>query len=309
LKNKRYPYLENNLLNCGAFLKKKQKINLLTLTMKNLIFALFLLINFTGSAIALPGTDSTSSTPYRTRFAVDAPIIAAGVGLSGLGLYLISDKASIKDDELAHISKFDVNKFDRFTAGNYDPDAKAFSDIPFYGSFVAPLLLLADKDVRSNKGQVFTLYLETMAITGTAFALTVGLTDRYRPLVYKNDDPNNEELNHDRHSKNSRNSFFAGHTAASASACFFTAKVFNDLNPDSKWKPVVWGAAAAVPALVGYNRLKAGKHFLSDNITGYLIGGSIGYLVPLLHKKDFLDGVSIVPVMGPYNGMLATVTF
>src|SRR5688572_19657546 len=187
--------------------------------MKNLLIALALLLNFSTGAAAQFGPDSASSTPYRTRFAVDAPVIGTGIALSGLGLYFISDKPSIKDDELATISKFDVNKFDRFTAGNYDPDAKAFSDFPFYGSFAAPLFLLADKNVRSNSGQVFTLYLETMAITGTAFALTVGLTDRYRPLVYKTDDPENEELNHDRHSKNSRNSFFAGHTAASASAC------------------------------------------------------------------------------------------
>ena len=66
--------------------------------------------------------------------------------------------------------------------------------------------------------------------------------------------------------------------------------------------------AAAVPAVVGYNRLKAGKHFLSDNLIGYLVGSSVGILVPQLHKKG-MKGVSVVPIMGPYNGMAATFTF
>ena len=46
----------------------------------------------------------------------------------------------------------------------------------------------------------------------------------------------------------------------------FTAKVFNDFNPDSPARPFVWAGAVAVPAYVGYLRTKAGKHFLTDNI-------------------------------------------
>jgi membrane-associated phospholipid phosphatase len=95
--------------------------------------------------------------------------------------------------------------------------------------------------------------------------------------------------------KYAENSFFAGHTAATASVAFFTAKVFHDLHPGSPWRPVVWGAAAAVPATVGYLRLRAGKHFLSDNIVGYAVGATIGILVPELHKRNQQTGWKLTP--------------
>jgi len=79
-------------------------------------------------------------------------------------------------------------------------------------------------------------------------------------------------------------SFFSGHTSATATATFFTAKIWSDYNPESKWKPVVWTAAAAVPAVAGYLRVKAGKHYVSDVVTGYAVGALVGYFVPHLHK-------------------------
>ncbi|KAA9341028.1 phosphatase PAP2 family protein [Adhaeribacter soli] len=273
--------------------------------MKKQLIAFLLLFQITGSAFS----QNNFPSPYETKPGRDLGITLAGIAGTGIGLYLIANKDKLSEAEIAALDKNDVNKFDRFAAGNYNTNAKALSDIPFYGSFVVPLALLADKEVFNNGGQVYLLYAQTMAITGAAYALTIGLTDRYRPLAYKNDDPLNQDLQEDRRSKNARNSFYAGHTAAAASACFFTAKVFHDFNPDSKWRPVVWGAAAAVPVVVGYARLKAGKHFLSDNIVGYAVGTSIGILVPHLHKTGAMDGVSILPVIGPYNGVAATVAF
>ncbi|MDB5260812.1 MAG: PA-phosphatase, partial [Adhaeribacter sp.] len=198
---------------------------------------------------------------------------------------------------------------DRFSAGYYSESAKKASDIPFYGSFVAPLALLLNDDVYQNAPQVFLLYAETMSVTGTLFAMTAGLVDRKRPMVYGTEAPLK-----DRTSKNARNAFFAGHPAATASATFFLAKVFHDFNPDSPARHFVWGAAAAVPATVGYLRLKAGKHFLSDVILGYGIGTTVGILVPQLHKKENGSGFSVTPVVIPVmdgisNGMALNYQF
>ena len=149
------------------------------------------------------------------------------------------------------------------------------------------------------------LYVETMAVTGAMFTLANGLSERRRPLVYSSEAPMDEKTR-----KNAKNSFYAGHTAATASATFFWAKVFNDYNPDSPWKPVVWGVAAALPAGVGYLRLKAGKHFLSDNILGYALGAGAGILVPHLHKKGNTSGLSLIPVSdGEYSGVALNYKF
>ncbi|WP_026463322.1 phosphatase PAP2 family protein [Adhaeribacter aquaticus] len=242
-------------------------------------------------------TQAQTESPYTTKVKVDLPVTAAGVGLSGLGVYFISKKDRLNEQAVRQISKNEVNAFDRFSAGNYSESAKNLSDIPFYGSFVMPLALLLDKDVYHNAPQVFLLYGETMSVTGALFAMTAGLVDRKRPLVYSQEAPIRE-----RTSKNARNSFFAGHPAATATATFFVAKVFNDFNPDSPARPFVWGAAAAVPAAVGYLRLKAGKHFLSDVIIGYTIGTTVGILVPHLHKKGNNSGLSITPTYNRIEG-------
>jgi membrane-associated phospholipid phosphatase len=57
--------------------------------------------------------------------------------------------------------------------------------------------------------------------------------------------------------------------------------------------------SAALPAVVGYYRYKAGEHFLSDNILGYVLGAGTGILVPALHKNKNFDHVSIAPAIWP----------
>ncbi|WP_162051577.1 phosphatase PAP2 family protein [Pontibacter pamirensis] len=267
--------------------------------MKRILAVLTLFTFLTGEAY------SQDNSPYKTSFKVDAPIIAAGMGLSYYGLTLMQDKEGLTQEEINTQTKNDVNRFDRFSAGWDSETAKTHSDFPFYGSFVAPLALLLNDDVKSNAGQVFVLYVETMAVTGALFTMTNGNVSRNRPLTYSPDVSDAEKMR-----ANSQNSFYAGHTTASAAASFFAAKVFHDFNPDSPARPYVWAAAAAVPATVGYLRLRAGKHFLSDNLLGYGLGAAAGILVPQLHKKSNKRDISLIPVSGrDYSGALLTYTF
>jgi membrane-associated phospholipid phosphatase len=113
-----------------------------------------------------------------------------------------------------------------------------------------------------------------------------------------------------RRENDSQRSFYAGHTAATAAASFYTAKVFQDYNPGSKLKPLVWVVAAATPAVVGYLRYKAGMHFLSDNLLGYAMGAAAGILIPEWHKTKGSQNVSILPEVGNgYKGLAVTYTF
>ena len=240
------------------------------------------------------------SSPYKTSLKTDAPIVAGLVGLNVLGLSIIKNKDELTLAQLNALNKEDIFFIDRGTAGNFSDKADKDSYIPFYASFAAaPIMAFLNKNQRSHTGQVMVLFVETMAVTGAAFTLTAGLVDRSRPLVYNTSLPVEDRID-----KDAQRSFFAGHTAATAAASFFVAKVFQDFNPDSRAKPYVWAAAAAVPATVGYLRLKAGKHFLSDNLLGYAIGAGAGILVPQLHKKNNKTNVSLTPAMGfNYQGL------
>jgi membrane-associated phospholipid phosphatase len=229
--------------------------------------------------------------PYITSFKKDGPIILAGVGLTGLGVYLIQHKKKLTTAELATKTKGSIPFFDRGNAGFYSEELNEASYIPFYTSFAMPVvMLLINQKERGKFGQIAALYVETMAITGAMFTITAGAIDRSRPLVYGTKAPLSLRL-----AKKSQRSFYAGHTAATAAATFFAAKVFQDFNPDSKAKPYIWTIAAAIPAVTGYLRYKSGMHFLSDNVLGYVIGAATGILIPEWHKRKILKNVTITP--------------
>ena len=264
--------------------------------------ALLILIS---SLIISNSTFAQNESPYHTSFKKDGIAIAAGVGLSALGLTLIKNKKDLTEAEVNSLRKEDVFFLDRFTAGDYSDKANDDSYIPFYASFAAaPLAMLINKNERNHGGQVMALFVETMSVTGAVFSITAGTVQRSRPYVYNTSRPMSHRMDSD-----SQRSFFAGHTAATATATFFAAKVFSDFNPDSKLKPYVWAAAAIVPASVGYMRLKAGRHFLTDNLLGYAIGAGAGILVPQLHKKEN-SAFQLNPVMGMnYKGLQMQYTF
>jgi hypothetical protein len=207
-------------------------------------------------------------SPYHTSFKKDAPVIIGGIGLTALGVYLIQNKKAITPGDLINKTKNKVPFFDRGNVGFYSKRANDASYIPFETGFAMPIVfMLVNKNERQKIGQIFALYTETMAITGAMFTISAGAINRSRPLVYGTSAPTSLRL-----AGKSQRAFYAGHMAATAASTFFAARVFQDFNPDSKAKPYIWTVAAIVPAITGYLRYKAGMHFLSDNLLGYILG-------------------------------------
>jgi membrane-associated phospholipid phosphatase len=254
---------------------------------------------------SVPATAQTAPSPYHTRFAVDAPIIAGELAVSAFGLYRSQQRSGLTNTELAALNKNDVPKFDRFSAGYYSEGFQTAGDLICYPSLViAPGLLALSPTIRSHYGQTLALYVQTVLAADALFTTSIGNIPRYRPYLYGSEggDLRNGHI--------ATNSFFAGHTAHTAAATFFAAKVFHDYNPGSPAQPYVWAAAAVVPAVVAYTRIEAGKHFLSDNIMGYAVGATVGVVVPQLHKMARQRGVSLMPLQGvnvngySYSGLL-----
>jgi len=261
---------------------------------KSIFLFLFGIIISINSAVA----QDANSSPYKTDLLKDGIYITAGIGLNVLGLSFVQNKDALTIDELNAKSKNDIWKVDRWAAGNYSDQANTDSYIPLYASLVLPFALMINEDERNHAGQISVLFVETMATTGALFTMSAGLVQKSRPLVY-----NTALSNEKRIAKDEQRSFFAGHTAATAAATFFAAKVYNDFHPDSNLKPLIWGVAAAIPASVGYLRIKAGKHFLTDNLIGYAVGAASGILIPELHKRTN-DNLKIYPTMGLNPGGL-----
>jgi membrane-associated phospholipid phosphatase len=234
------------------------------------------------------------TSPYEWKWKRDGIWTATALAGNALGFYFIVNKDGLTESELQTVvaGRDNINAIDRWAAGKSSQTASDISDIPFYLSFAAPLALFFEDAVNDNGGQIFGLFLESMATTGALYTLTAGLVDKSRPYVYDENESLRRRLN-----ASGQRSFFSGHTSVTATATFFVAKVYQDFNPNSPGIPYIWAGAIALPAAVGALRIEAGQHFLTDVMLGYAIGASIGYFVPELHKKKN-KSLSLTPVNG-----------
>lgn len=233
----------------------------------------------------------TAQSPYELNWKQETAYLGLGLAMEGFDLYQQTKVTeALTLEEVAALDRNSVNGFDRSATFNSSQQARGASDVFLISSYSAPLLFLAGKKTRKEWGKVAILYFETAIITTGFTGVTKDLVQRVRPISYNDDFEIAERLE-----KQNRYSFFSGHVSTTSSNCFFAAKVFSDYYPDSKFKPYIWGAAATIPAVTGFLRVKAGKHFPTDVITGYLVGGAFGILIPHLHKTKKGKTLSIAP--------------
>lgn len=241
---------------------------------KNTIF--FILFS-----IILTPCFSQVESPYKISWKYDAPILG--------GTFLVNYLSKNKRDNTPTLSQSDIqlldkNKIwalDRSVTEFHSEVADTWSDVTLISSYVSTIGLFAISD------KVRKQYLPPLVIALEAYYLNRATTGwfkasflRARPFAYN---PNVESDLKMR--RTARLSFFSGHTSISSTLYFTSAKMFSDYFPTSKAKPFVWAAAITIPAVTGYLRVRAGKHFYTDVITGYAFGAFYGILVPHLHKK------------------------
>jgi membrane-associated phospholipid phosphatase len=225
------------------------------------------------------------------------------------GLRILEKKVPLDSTTVVNLDANDINAFDRGATqqdADYAPTAQKISDYGMYAAFALPLLFLVDKKTRKDWAPLFLLYLETEAIVGNFYSWGAAIhVDRIRPLVYNPDIPWGQKTG-----GGTQTSFYSGHAASSAAACFFVAKVFCDYHPEwGNKKYLVYGAAAIPPIFIGYYRIKGMKHFPTDVITGLIVGSATGILVPHLHKNKKAN-LAIVPLASRrFNGLAMTLKF
>jgi membrane-associated phospholipid phosphatase len=95
---------------------------------------------------------------------------------------------------------------------------------------------------------------------------------------------------------------------AFASAVFIST-VYSDYNPHSEWKPYIWAGSLLTASVVGYLRYEAGMHFPTDILVGALVGGTIGHVIPWLHRVG-QENIFLTPsAHGTDYGFLMQVKF
>lgn len=234
-------------------------------------------------------------SPYELKSQNESIYLGVGVISAGSGAWLSHKAKGLTLEDLAEIKVESVNELDRLAIQYNSIEADNYSDAIIIGSHALPALLMTNKAIRKDAGKIALLYVEMYSITAGITFIVKSTALRPRPFVH------NELVNEaSKLEPHARFSFFSGHTSGTAANCFFTAKVFSDYFPDSKLKPYVWGLAATIPAVTGYFRVKAGKHYPTDVLFGYGIGAVVGVLIPHVHKRKGLKKqtpISIYPTL------------
>ena len=252
--------------------------------------------------------DSLRQKVYHLNYYVDLPLTTVGIATAFWGFSVVDKKPVLDSLSIIALDANNINRFDRSATWQdpeFAPISRNISDVTLAFSNLLPFFLLLNEKIRQDWADVLLLFLETQAIVGNLYSWgSVVHIDRIRPLVYNPEIPWDE-----RTGIRTKNAFYSGHTSMTASASFFTAKVYCDYHPELGNKKYLFYSLALVPPVVtGFFRYKGLKHFPTDVITGLIVGASAGILIPHLHKK-MKSNLVLVPFAGQVNGLALSYKF
>ncbi|MFI5219317.1 MAG: phosphatase PAP2 family protein [Bacteroidia bacterium] len=221
--------------------------------------------------------------PYYTQFKKQWPFLLSAGAVYAAGFILTSANPHdpLTEEEVNNLDKNSINSFDRPATENYSTSAATASDYVLLGITVLPAVFLSEHHTSVDIVPLAIMAAEAYLFNYGVTTIAKNLGKRIRPYVYNPDLPMET-----RTGSSGRESFFSGHTSQTAAATFLFANVITDYHPTMRpgLKTGLWIFAATVPAVEGYLRVQAGKHFPTDVITGYAIGAASGWAITRLHR-------------------------
>jgi hypothetical protein len=135
----------------------------------------------------------------------------------------------------------------------------------------------ADHDTAAHLAENVTIILETMSAAMMMNQITKLIAGRQRPCAHFGLD-----LLRPCFSDGSDNnlSSFSGHASFTASLAVASGMVAS--MRQYRLAPLVWTTGVILTLSTGYLRLAADKHYLSDVVTGTIIGSTVGFFIPYL---------------------------
>lgn len=224
-------------------------------------------------------SQNNNLSPFKIDRGTEALLFGGGAAAGVTALAVLLNLDPLTQEQIDELNPDDINSFDRAFIGPYSEDY--FGDALQYSTYLLPLTFLTNKNAKKDFGDLALMYGEVLLLNASINGIVKGLSGRTRPYVYDEQSPFEEKTNID-----AKLSFYSGHTSNTASISFFTAKVFSEYITDNTAKVFIWSAAALIPAITGFSRVNTHWHFPTDVIVGYIIGAAIGYLIPLIHKRD-----------------------
>lgn len=216
---------------------------------------------------------------YRLRTGQDIALVSGSGLLLGTGLFLQHNTPPLTEPEILKLDRQSINRFDRPATKYWNPGIAKVSDGVAAGSVLMYSYFFFKPETRKDAFKIGFVGFESVLLS-QALANIIKPVNRIRPFVYNPDAPMEKKLKAD-----ARMSFFSAHTSTVSAACFSFAAAHSYYMPGNKNNRYIWAGAFVVPAVQGYLRVRAGKHYPSDVIAGYLVGLGTSLLMHHLHKQ------------------------
>lgn len=205
-------------------------------------------------------------------------VLGSATALEG-SLLLQHHVKALDATAIAGLKTSDVPAFDRAATRYWSKDIAVASDYFALSSVLLPSYFYFKPETRKQSGKIALVSYESLLFS-QVLANVSKLSLRNRPYLYNPDVALENKVQSD-----ARMSFFSAHTTTVSSMCFSFALAYQTYLPEARGRAAVWAGAITLPAIEGYMRVRAGRHFPSDVITGYLVGAGSSYLMHLLHKS------------------------
>ncbi|MCB0281316.1 MAG: phosphatase PAP2 family protein [Calditrichaeota bacterium] len=159
--------------------------------------------------------------------------------------------------------------------------AAFYSDILLDGIFL-PSVFWTPLLSKEKYAHHLLLNIEVASATGILTNLAKFITGRQRPYSYYST-LESEGLD-------DYLSFFSGHTSLTFAIATSTSMIFEKKEPQISG--LIWSSSIALAALTGYLRIAGDKHYMTDVLTGVVLGSLTGYLITEHQQKRFFKNKS-----------------
>lgn len=175
-------------------------------------------------------------------------------------------------------------QFDDGTKENFSPAAKTASDFALLSAMLGPIGFEVGRGLDDSSARGALLYGEALAATYFLTNIAKAFVRRPRPYVYNPASGIREYT--ERQGDDAYRSFFSGHTSMAFASAVAGGYLYGRRSANISSRAALWGTEMFLATSAAMLRVKAGKHFPSDVLTGAIVGIGIGIAVPALHGDD-----------------------
>ena len=234
------------------------------------------------AAVALTCTRAAAEEPHELRYNLraDIPITAVAIALwlgsQGLQAQLAPEHCRLCGDNALDRAARDAMLWDSTLPAHRASNWLAFGVLPF--GVISSVAAMAARAGKPKNALIDGLIIaEAASLSVDLKPLVKFSVGRRRPFVHAhNDDVLELQPPH----SDDNVSFYSGHTNLAFSLVAATGTVA--MLRGYRAAPWIWGVGLPLAASVGYFRIAADRHYLTDVLTGALLGSAVGVLVPWL---------------------------